>query len=183
MNRIKRLMSLLLAAACLFLCGCGSAFAQETLTLALYQGFPNYEEFEKTVRKSWQEIHPETELEIVDWNCYGENVPEDLDVFVIDATNLDLFAEKGFLLPLSEEDIREYDDLIPFFLDGCRVNGTIYVVPQILCTDMLYTREDDAELHDVRDLATLRTALGDSGLLMDKGSATIAVLHVYAGDD
>ena len=96
MNRIKRLMSLLLAAACLFLCGCGSAFAQETLTLALYQGFPNYEEFEKTVRKSWQEIHPETELEIVDWNCYGENMPEDLDVFVIDGYQPGSVCGEGF---------------------------------------------------------------------------------------
>ena len=152
----------------LALWGCAQvASASQTLNLALFRYIPNYETFEETVRARWQAIHPETELNFVDWDCYSPDVPEDLDVFVFDAINLDLFVGKNCLLPLSEENFRDYDDLIPSMVEGCRVDGTIYVVPQLLCTELLYTRKDDKSLGNVQSIFDLSDALGDDGLLLE----------------
>ena len=145
------------------------------LNVALYKSIPEYDSFEATVKECWKEAHPEVELVFTDWNCYGDEVPSDLDVFVFDTTNLDLFAEKGFLLPLAENDIQDYEDLIPFTVDGCRVDGKLYAVPQILCMDLLYTRKGDAELEHVQSVFELYGVLKDDGLLMDKKSDTSKV--------
>ena len=141
-----------------------------TLNLALYTVIPDYDSFAETVKACWAETHPETELNIVDWDCYSGEVPEDLDVFVIDTADFDLYAGKGALLPLEEEEIRDYEDLIPSFTAGCRVGGTLYALPQFLCTDLLYTRRGDTELEGVRNLVDLYALLGDDDMLMDMDS-------------
>lgn len=153
---------------------CNAAEA-ESLNVSLYKVLPDYDSFEETVEECWKEIHPEIELNFVDWDCYSKEVPDDLDVFVFDTTSLDAFAKKGYLLALSEEDIQDYDDLIPSFIEGCRVNGVIYVVPQILCTDFLYTRKEDESLKNVHNVNELYDALGNSGLLLDKESPIIQI--------
>ena len=126
---------------CLFVFPPPKAAEPVTLNVALYGYIPDYGSFEDTVRESWEEAHPEVKLHFVQWDCYESVVPDDLDVFVFDAINLDVFADAGSLLPLSEEDIEDYDDLIPSFMNGCRIDGTIYAVPQLLCTDFLFTRK------------------------------------------
>ena len=120
----------------------------------------------------WKEKHPEVELNFENWDCYSGEVPEGLDVFVFDTISLDSFAERGFLLALSEKDIQDYNDLIPSFVEGCRVNGTLCVIPQFLCTDLLYTRKKDADLKNVQNIDDLYSVLGDSGLLLEKHSFT-----------
>lgn len=127
----------------------------ETLNVSLYKVLPNYDSFEETVEECWKETHPEIELNFTDWNCYSKEVPDDLDVFVFDTTSLDAFVQKGYLLALSEEEIQDYDDLIPAFMERCRVNGVSYVVPQILCTDLLYTRKEDESLKNVHNVNAL----------------------------
>ena len=117
---------------CLFVFPPPKAAEPVTLNVALYGYIPDYGSFEDTVRESWEEAHPEVKLHFVQWDCYESVVPDDLDVFVFDAINLDVFADAGSLLPLSEEDIVDYDDLIPSFMNGCRIDGTIYAVPQLL---------------------------------------------------
>ena len=62
--------------------------------------------------------------------------------------------------------------MIPSFVEGCRVNGTLYAIPQFLCADLLYTRKNDADLKNVQNIDSLYNVLGDSGLLLDKHSAT-----------
>ena len=146
-----------------------------TLNVSLYQVIPEYDSFVESIAECWKEKHPEADLNFVDWDCYETEVPEDLDVFVIDTISLDSFAEKGYLLALSEEDIQDYDDLIPSFMEGCRVDGTIYVIPQFLCTDMLYTRKGDTGFENVRSVDDLHDILGDDSLLTDKGSASSLV--------
>ena len=151
------------------------ASKQAILNVSLYKILPNYDSFEETVEECWKEKHSEVKLNFVDWNCYSGEVPEDLDVFVFDATSLDAFVGKEYLLALSEEDIQDYHDLIPSFVEGCRVNGVIYAVPQILCTDLLYTRKGDNALKDVENIGELHDALRNSGLLLDKESPIIQV--------
>ena len=156
----------------------------ESINLALYQVIPEYENFETTVKECWQAKHPDVELNIVDWDCYDDEVPADLDVFVIDTTNLDIFADKGYLLPLDEAKITEYDDLIPAFADGCSVDDTLYAIPQLLCADILYTRRSDNELKGIDRITTLTDTLGDSGLLLDKnGAITKICLYMQSLND
>lgn len=46
-------------------------------------------------------------------------------------------------------------------MEGCRSDGKLYALPQMLCTDFLYTRKDDSDLSGVSDLLTLYDVLGD----------------------
>ena len=157
---------------CLVILKTGNTPEPVTMNVSLYKVVPDYDSFKKTIADRWKEKHPEVELNFENWDCYSGEVPESLDVFVFDTISLDSFAEKGFLLALSEKDIQDYNDLIPSFVEGCRVNGTLYAIPQFLCADLLYTRKNDADLKNVQNIDSLYNVLGDSGLLLDKHSAT-----------
>ena len=148
-----------------------------TLNVSLYKSIPQYDSFEKTVEECWSEKHPDVKLNFADWDCYSRTLPEDLDVFVLDIISLDFLSEKGCLLALSEEDIEDYNDLIPAFAEGCRVNGQIYAVPQLLCTDLLYTRKNDAEIKNADSIYDLFAALDEPGLLLDKSSSSTMYLQ------
>ena len=157
---------------CLVILKTGNTPEPVTMNVSLYKVVPDYDSFKKTIADRWKEKHPEVELNFENWDCYSGEVPEGLDVFVFDTISLDSFAERGFLLALSEKDIQDYNDLIPSFVEGCRVNGTLYAIPQFLCADLLYTRKNDADLKNVQNIDSLYNVLGDSGLLLDKHSAT-----------
>ena len=90
---------------------------------------------------------------------------------------MDSFSQKGYLLALSEEDIQDYNDLIPPFAEGCRVNGQIYAIPQLLCTELLYTRKNDVDLKNAGSIDDLFAALDEPGLLLDKSSISILYLQ------
>ena len=96
-----------------------------TLGLALYRVIPDCGSFEETVEACRKERPPEVALRIVDRDCCGSEVPEDLDVFVPDTTNPDVFSEKSCLLPLSEEDLSTRCNVwILRFFWPCRISGT-----------------------------------------------------------
>ena len=157
---------------CLVILKTGNTPEPVTMNVSLYKVVPDYDSFKKTIADRWKEKHPEVELNFENWDCYSGEVPEGLDVFVFDTISLDSFAERGFLLALSEKDIQDYNDLIPSFVEGCRVNGTLYAIPQFLCADLLYTRKKDADLKNVQNIDDLYSVLGDSGLLLEKHSFT-----------
>ena len=157
---------------CLVILKTGNTPEPVTMNVSLYKVVPDYDSFKKTIADRWKEKHPEVELNFENWDCYSGEVPEGLDVFVFDTISLDSFAERGSLLALSEKDIQDYNDLIPSFVEGCRVNGTLCVIPQFLCTDLLYTRKKDADLKNVQNIDDLYSVLGDSGLLLEKHSFT-----------
>ena len=157
---------------CLVILKTGNTPEPVTMNVSLYKVVPDYDSFKKTIADRWKEKHPEVELNFENWDCYSGEVPEGLDVFVFDTISQDSFAERGFLLALSEKDIQDYNDLIPSFVEGCRVNGTLCVIPQFLCTDLLYTRKKDADLKNVQNIDDLYSVLGDSGLLLEKHSFT-----------
>lgn len=162
----------------------GSTQDPLTLNVSLYKYIPDYNAFEKIVSECWKEKHPEVELNFTDWDCYSKEVPDDLDVFVFDTLSLDAFAGKGCLLALSREDIQDYDDLIPSFMEGCRVIDEICAVPQFLCTDLLYTRKEDAALKNVDSIYALYSALAERELLTEKESAfSKATMYLQALTD
>ena len=132
-----------------------------TLEVALYPYVPDPDALRQAVRDAWTPEHPDVGLHFTDWDCYATDPGPALDVFVFDAIYLSSFVEEGYLLPIPEEKIRSREDLIPFALEGCRSDGTLYALPQLLCADFLYTRKDDRELSGVCDLPGLYDVLGD----------------------
>ena len=132
-----------------------------TLEVALYPYVPDPDAFRQAVRDAWTPEHPDVGLHFVEWDCYVSDPDPELDVFVYDAIYLSSFVEEGYLLPIPEDKIRNREDLFPFALEGCRSDGTLYALPQLLCTDFLYTRKDDSVLSDVSDLPALYDVLGD----------------------
>ena len=179
----NRILCLLLAVVILVLCLCScsqetpTATEPVTLNVSLFRYIPDYDSFEQKVSTLWIEKHPDVKLNFIDWDSYSGEVPEDLDVFVFDTLNLDTFAEKGYLLPLSKEDIQDYDDLIAPAMEGCLVNGDIVAVPQFLCTPLLYTRKDDHELDEVTNIDQLYDVLNAKELLTDDSQDGDTVCH------
>ena len=101
-------------------------------------------------------------LNFVSWDSYSGNPGEDPDVFVYDSVFLYDFLEKGLLLPLAEEDIRDPGDLVPAALSACKADGGIYAIPQLLCTNLLFSREGDDEIRNIRNIRELYDVIGDS---------------------
>ena len=131
------------------------------LEVALFPYVPDMDRFEAAVSAAWEQQHPDVPLHFVEWDCYKSDPGEALDVFVFDSIYLTSFAQQGYLLPVPEEKVREKDGFLPFALEGCRVDGELFAVPQLLCADFLYTRSNDRELASVSDVMSLYGVLGD----------------------
>ena len=134
----------------------------QTLNIALYPYVPDMERFEQAIGSQWDRLHSEVKLNFVSWDCYSGDPGEDLDVFVYDSVFLYDFLEKGLLLPLAEEDIRDPGDLVPAALSACKADGVIYAIPQLLCTNLLFSREGDDEIRNIRNIRELYEVIGDS---------------------
>ena len=133
----------------------------QTMSVALYPYLPDSDAFEQAVGDCWRTKHPDVGLEFKEWDCYYNEPTEDTDVFVFDALYFAHFVKEGYLLPVPADRISDSDDIIAYAAEGLRSDGTVYAVPQLLCTDLLYTRKEDTELSGVRDIDTLYEKLGD----------------------
>ena len=134
-----------------------------TLRAALYEPVPDQERFREAIRNEWGERHPDIPLEFADWSCYGQDPTDDLDIFVYDAMYFDKYLDQGWLLPLTDDEIENREDLIPFALEGCTADGTVYSIPEFLCADFLFTRRDDAAMSEVDTIPELFAVLGPVG--------------------
>ncbi|MCR6113246.1 thiamine pyridinylase [Salipaludibacillus agaradhaerens] len=159
----------------------------DSLTVALYPYVPDLERFEKAVAEEWATVQPDVALNFVDWDGYSSDPYEDLDVFVFDAIYLSHFIEEDYLMPLTHDDIDESTDILSFALDGVTVNDHVYAIPQIVCTNLLYTRADDSSLSEVSSVPELYQKVGPrqssgiipehgEGLLIDMSGSTTKVL-------
>lgn len=159
---------------------------EQTLNVALYGYVPDPIRFKKAVESEWNKKEPNVKLNFVDWDCYDEDPPENLDVFVFDAIYLSHFINKGYLAEISDKDIKNKDDIIPFAMDGCTVNGVTYAIPQIICTNLLFSRKGDIEIQKVNSVFDLYENIGDikgdninlpnnKGLLIDMSGGTTKV--------
>lgn len=147
-----------------------------TLNVALYGYVPDTGRFEKAVQECWDKVEPNVELNFVAWDCYEEQPNENVDVFVFDAIYLNDYISKGYLLPIENTNIENSTDILDFALEGCTYNDTIYAIPQIICTNLLYYREGDKELENVETVDELYQALGDrqsAGIIPDKNEGLL----------
>ncbi|GAA0738299.1 thiamine pyridinylase [Clostridium oceanicum] len=158
----------------------------ETLNVALYGYVPDSIRFKKAVQNEWNKKEPNIKLNFVDWDCYSEDPPKDLDVFVFDAIYLSRFIKQGYLSEISKEDIKNKNDIIPFAMKGCTEKGSAYAIPQIICTNLLYSRKGDMDIEKVNSVFDLYDKLGknksediipddNKGLLFDMSGGTSKV--------
>lgn len=159
---------------------------QPTLNVALYGYVPDPESFKSAVEERWSAVKPNVKLNFVDWDCYDSDPPEDLDVFVFDSIFLSHFVDSGQLLPIPSNKISRKRDILKFALDGCTVDGSIYAIPQIVCTNLLYSRKDDLQLYNTNTVSQLYNIIGEresddvipgnnEGLLIDMSGRTTKV--------
>ena len=164
-NLLKALSYITIAALVTSLTGCDTKKPKDenvdlTLEVALYQYVPDMTRFQEVVRNVWEREHPGAELHFVDWDCYVSAPDKTLDVFVFDGIYLTSFAEKGLLLQIPSDKIQSKEGYIPFALEGCTCGEDFYALPQLLCTDLLYTRKSDSALSGISDTAALYDILG-----------------------
>ena len=192
---IKFLSCIMVISLFVFSVGCGNNTQKAenrdlTLEVALYPYVPDIERFQTVVRSEWAKTHPDIALHFADWDCYLSEPDPTLDVFVFDGIYLTSFVNEGHLLPISEQTIQDKENIFSFALEGCKCDNTLYALPQLLCTEFLYTRKDDLALSDVSDITTLYKILGDrkeqsvipkekEGLLVDLSGGLLTKTMMY----
>jgi len=192
MKHILRLV--LLSLSILFFLGCSSKELpqekKETKTLSLdvglYYYVPRLEQFKSTITKQWYKRHPNVKLNFQDWWKGGyENTPTKLDVFVFDAAYLDDYIQKGYLLTLLQNDINDFDDLLPYAKEGVKKDNSneYFGIPQIGCGTLLFYKKNDLALKNAKTLSQITDTIGQctyksaippkgKGLMMDFSSGT-----------
>ncbi|RKD31743.1 thiamine pyridinylase [Lacrimispora algidixylanolytica] len=172
-----------------------SSDRENTINVALYGYVPDIKRFKQAVIDEWRQVQPEVVLNFIEWDCYSSEPPENLDVFVFDSIFLSHFIEEDYLMPISAEQINDKEDIINFTLEDSKFNDKIYAIPQIICTNLLYTRKDDFSLSEISNVYQLYNVMGErnsdsiipnkgEGLLIDMSdSTTKACLYLDALSD
>lgn len=208
MTRTGRIPALqILLSVCIFsLIACASAGRRSahaplagrdttTLRVAIYPYVPRPDQFKTAIAAAWKAKQPGVPLEFVEWDCYSSDPPQDLDVFVFDAIFLDYFQSQGFLAPISEGEIHESADFLRYALEGSRIDGALYGIPQLGCANILFYRQGDHALETARNLREITQAIGEctysgltpppgTGLMVDlSGGTTDSCLYIEAVED
>jgi thiamine pyridinylase len=170
---------------------------QATLKVGLYPWVPRVKQFQYVIQKVWEERGvPGVELAFVShevWDGgYAIDPPDDLDVFVFDALFLHYFQAQGYLAAIEDEEIDDLSDILPYAVEGSRIKGKLFGIPQLACTNLLFYRKNDRELAKAKTLDEISRILGQcpytgvtpppqTGLLVDlSGETTNASLYLEA---
>ena len=167
----------------------------QAINIALYPYVPRLDQFKQVISAAWAQQSPTVPLNYVDWDCYSQDPPSDLEVFGFDGIFLDYFVSKGFLSALRPGEIENPGDFLPYALNDSKINNINYGIPQIGCGDILFYRKGDAALAQASTLSQVNQALGQcsvdsipppqgSNLVVDlSGSTTDACLYLETLQD
>lgn len=165
------------------------------INIALYPYVPRLDQFKQVISAAWAQQSPDVPLNYVDWDCYSQDPPNDLEVFVFDGIFLDYFVAAGFLSALQPSEIDNPADFLPYAINDSKINNINYAIPQIGCGNILFYRQSDAALAQANTLTQINQALGqcwnDSitpppsiNLLVDlSGGTTNACLYLETVQD
>ena len=169
--------------------------ASTVLTVAIYPYVPRPDQFKITIESAWSKVEPDVPLKFVDWDCYSTDPPEMLEVFVFDAIFLSYFQEKGYLAAIEPEEVKNADDFLAYALEGSKVSGTQYGIPQLGCASILFYRQKDRQMEKAETLSEVIQAVGEctytteippegTGLMVDlSGGTTSACYYLEAVED
>ena len=121
----------------------------ESISVAIYPYVSDMGVFKQVLYKQWKEIEPNVELQFVEWDCYADPYPNNIDVMTYDALFLSHLVESGYLQPLNTDLISNTYGILPFAMEGSRHNGDLYALPFLACTSCMIYYADDEELAEV----------------------------------
>lgn len=150
----------------------------QALSVAVYPYIPDMELFRQVLTRQWEALEPDVELTFIDWDCYLEPDPVQIDVMTYDALFTSYLAENGYIQPIHAEDLVDREGILPFAVDGAYHNNQLYGVPYLVCSYFLIHRSDDAELAQVQNVSQLCSVL-DARKQQD---STAGLLMNYNGD-
>ena len=165
-----------------------------SLKVALYPYVPRIEQFKSCISENWKAVDPNVEITWVEkekWDGGYENDPkDDYDLFVFDATYFTYFKNKGWLMGLNQSQIDNFNDFLPFAINGMLKDNKYWAIPQLGCTEYLIYKKDDKPLLKASSMSEIVAALGKctyhgdippkaTGLMMDfSGGTTNAIYYV-----
>ena len=127
----------------------------EVITMAIYPYVSNIELFQQVLTEMWAEMEPDVQLQFIDWNCYSDPYPNNIDVITYDALFMEHLAESGYIQPLEAESVSNTAGIIPFAMEGARYNGDLYGLPFLVCSSFLMHDKDDEEMAKVENFTDL----------------------------
>ncbi len=132
-----------------------------TITVAIYPYIPDVPLMKSIVERNFKEIHPETELEFVDWDCYMEPDPKGIDVLMFDSMFLTNLVERNYIQPIELDDIDNSDGIFDYAIDGNKVDNELYGIPNLMCSYFLIHYKDDEAVAKSENIYQLHEALGN----------------------
>ena len=136
------------------------------INVAIYPYVPNQGYMEKLCAEMFKKIAPDVTLNFVDWDCYINNTPNDIDVFMYDALSLETLYENGYLSELDPADYDGIDDIMPFALEDTLIDvdgeKKTFCIPNLLCSSFLIYHDGDEELENVNNIDELYDVIGDT---------------------
>ena len=67
----------------------------DSISVAIYPYVSNMQLFQKLLTEMWAEMEPEIALEFIDWNCYSDPYPNNIDVITYDALFMEHLIDSG----------------------------------------------------------------------------------------
>lgn len=166
----------------------------DTLTVAPYLYVPRLNQFIAVMREMWAQLHPETYLQVeTKWDCYSQDPPDSIDVFVYDGIFFNYFNDKGYLSEIPASAISDPDDVLDYALQAGRIYDSYYSLPQIGCGNILFWRAGDAAVAQATSTLALYNVIGPAtfpsvkpppgkGLLIDLSGGTTNACFDVATD-
>lgn len=144
------------------------------ISVAIYPYVPNIQLFQDVLTRQWSQLEPDITLNFVEWDCYLDPEPQNIDVMMYDALFTSYLAENGYIQPISRQDIQNPEGMLPFAVEGSYYNGEVYGIPYLVCSYFLVHHRDDAAMCQVQNFEDLCTEIAarkaadpETGLLMN----------------
>lgn len=164
-RHVKKSIALIVAILLVLSCisGCGNKSSRKddnSITVALFPYVPSPEIMQNLLEEKWSEIS-DTPLRFIDWDCYYDSTPKDIDVFMYDVLFLDYFVEHGYAAEIPSDSIENIDGFIPCALEWAQYDGKYYGIPNLLCSNFLFYYTDDTEISEVENIFELYDVIGN----------------------
>ena len=132
-----------------------SATQPESITMAIYPYVSDPELFQNVLTEMWEEMETGVALKFMDWNCFSDPDPRNIDVITYNALFMEYLAEYGYIQPLDMDFLDSTASIIPFAMEGSYYNGKLYALPFQVSSYFLIHFADDEAMDKVNNFAEL----------------------------
>ena len=145
--RIRATTCAVAMAACLPLAAGGTSASAAELKVGLYPYVPRLEQFKDVLTAAWDALGTGYTLNyatVEEWDGgYDVTSPGDLDVYVFDAIYYQDYLDNNQLEPLTETEVENLNDFLPYSLDPLLIGDKYYGIPLLGCGNILFYDQGD----------------------------------------